>query len=208
MAWSAVESQQRVIYPIRYEEFVVPDFAIPAHWPRAYGLEIRWQTGAAIWGAHDPESDTVYLYGEYCEEGQSVVHAAAIQERGEWIPGLIEATSNGRQQIDGDHLIQTYRRLGLRLRSIENPLESGILNVWERMSTGRLKAFASLTKYVEELRLYRRDAQGQIVREQDILQDALRCLLNGVCRMCTQPVKRTYNPEQYMRPYGERSWMA
>src|SRR5690349_8632436 len=26
---------------------------------------IRWHTAAAIWGARDPESDIIYLYGEY-----------------------------------------------------------------------------------------------------------------------------------------------
>ena len=80
------------------------------------------------------------------------------------------------------------------------------MNVWERMSTGRLKALASLKKYLQEHGLYRRDARGLIVKDRDNLQDALRCLLNGVCRMCTQPVKRNYNPELYVRSYDERSW--
>jgi hypothetical protein len=95
MAWSAVSGQHRAIYPMPDTRIVVPDFAIPAKWPRAYGLDIRWQKVAAIWGARDPASDVVYLYSEYCGEGELASHAAAIRGRGAWIPGLIDPTGNG-----------------------------------------------------------------------------------------------------------------
>jgi len=53
MAWSAVSGQHRLIYPVPDTQIVVPEFPIPEHWPRAYGLDIRWNTVAAIWGARD-----------------------------------------------------------------------------------------------------------------------------------------------------------
>jgi hypothetical protein len=84
----------------------------------------------------------------------------------------MDATANGRVQVDGFRLIQVYRDLGLHLESRDNPVESGILKVWQRMYSGRLKVFASLAKYLEERRLYRRDERDQIVREGDTLQDA------------------------------------
>src|SRR5207249_1420351 len=65
IAWSAVSSQHRLIYPVPDTEIVVPEFTIPDHWPRAYGLDIRWNTVSAIWGAHDLQSDVLYLYSEY-----------------------------------------------------------------------------------------------------------------------------------------------
>jgi len=52
---------------------IVPEFSLPDHWPRSYGLDIRWNTVAAIWGARDPESDVVYLYSEYLAESDPVV---------------------------------------------------------------------------------------------------------------------------------------
>jgi hypothetical protein len=70
---------------------------------------------------------------------------------------------------------------------IDNPLEAGILSMWQRMRSGRLKVFASLSKYLEERRLYRRDEKDQIVKQGDDLQDAARCLVNGVSRMRTKP---------------------
>jgi hypothetical protein len=118
MAWSAVSSQHRIIYPMPDSAITVKDFAIPAHWPRAYGLDLRWLTTAAIWGARDPESDVLYLYSEYLGEAESAVHAAAIRARGAWIPGLIDAQANGRNQVDGRRLIQMYRNLGLALQPL------------------------------------------------------------------------------------------
>jgi len=176
------------------------------HWPRAYGLDIRWHTAAAIWGARDPESDVLYLYSEYCGDADPAVQVAAIRARAEWIPGLLDPAANGRTQVDGQRLIQIYRNLGLRLQAIDNPLESGILEVWQRMHSGRLKVFASLPKYLEERRLYRRDEREQVVKERDNLQDATRSLVIGLSRMRSKPVQ-----QQFSMPtvhYGDRSWMV
>ena len=101
--------------------------------------------------------------------------------------------------------MQVYRNLGLHLESTDNPVESGILNVWQRMHSGRLKVFASLVKYLEERRLYRRDERDQIVREGDTLQDATRCLVSGISRLRTKP-KPPSMPTHAV--YGERSWMV
>jgi Terminase RNaseH-like domain len=205
MAWSAVSSQRRVVYPVPDSVMVVKDFAIPEHWPRAYGLDLRWHTAAAIWGARDPASDVLYLYSEYLEEGESANHVVAIRGRGEWIPGLVDAVANGRSPADASRLTQIYRKLGLNLQTIDNPLESGVLDVWQRMQSGGLKVFASLSKYLDERRVYLRDEKDEIVRERDHLQDAVRCLVNGICRLRTKPVKVSVPPRRH---YGERSWMA
>ena len=146
-------------------------------------------TAAAVWGARDPETDILYLYSEYIGEADPAIHAAAIRSRGDWIPGLVDAAANGRNQIDGYYLFQTYGNLGLRLDFINNVEESGILNVWRRMNSGRLKVFPSLSKYLEERRLYRRDEKDQVVRDRDNLQDAVRCLVNGISNMRTKPRK-------------------
>jgi hypothetical protein len=77
IAWSAVDGQQRAIYAVPEGDLVVEPFAIPAHWPRAYGLYARWGL-AAIWGALDPQSDILYLYSEYHDvdcEPSVAVHA-------------------------------------------------------------------------------------------------------------------------------------
>jgi hypothetical protein len=160
-----------------------------------------------IWGALDPQSDVVYVCGEYLAEADLPVHAAAIRSKGDWIPGLMDPTANGRDQIDGDYLMQALRKHGLVLQAVDNPLESGILAVLERMRSGRLKVFASCVEYLQECRLYRHDEGGQIVKQNDHLQDALRCLVNGISSMRTKPVPPTPYFEPH-RHYGKNSWMV
>lgn len=126
---------------------VVPDFTIPESWPRAYGLDLRWNSTAAIWGARNPESGIIYLYDEYHGEADPAVHVSAIRGWGDWLIGMVDPTANGRNQADGETLIQAFRKASLRLRPISNPIESGILAIQQRMNSGRLKVFASLAKY-------------------------------------------------------------
>ena len=100
----------------------------------------------------------------------------------------------------------SYRKLGLNLEAINNPVESGILSVGQLMQSGRLKVFGSLLKYLEKRRLYRRDEKDQIVKERDHLQDAARCLVSGISRMHTKPVLA---PPSRPRPnLGALGWMA
>jgi Terminase RNaseH-like domain len=197
LAWSAVSSQHRLIYPVPERDIVVPEFSIPEHWPRGYGLDSRWQTAAAIWGAYDPQSDVLYLYSEYCADADPAVHAAAIRARAEWIPGLFDPAANGRNRSDGARLNQMYRTLGLELQHIDNSIESGIMEVSQRMQSGRLKVFPSLAKYLGERRLYRRDENGVVVKERDNLQDATRCLVLGISRMIIETVEEAQDHEEF-----------
>jgi hypothetical protein len=75
------------------------------------------------------------------------------------------------------------------------------------MSSGRLKVFASLVKYLEERKVYRHDERGQVVKERDHLQDALRCLVAGIGRMQTKKVKRSIVPESDYLRRSDRAWM-
>jgi hypothetical protein len=70
---------------------------------------------------------------EYLGEADTAVHAAAIQALGEWIPGVMDRSANGRDETDGRRMIQMYRKLGLSLTGMENAMESGVLEVWETM---------------------------------------------------------------------------
>lgn len=180
------------IYPIEESEYLVDDFLLPDHFPRSYGMDVGWKTTAAIWGAHDRQNDVVYWYAEhYRGQAEPSIHAAAIRARGEWIPGVIDPAARGRSQIDGQQLVQIYRDLGLDLDFAVNGVESGIYEVWQRLSTGRLKIFKSLANVRHELRLYRRDEKGKIVKELDHGMDAGRYqIVSGLARGKVKPVKK------------------
>jgi len=181
------------VYPIHPDEYTVADFEMPAFWPRAFGMDIGWRRTAVVWGAHDRDSDIVYLYSEhYAGEQIPKVHADAIQSRGAYIPGAIDPASNGRSQIDGARMIELYQAEGLDLEPADNSVEAGIYAVWQRLAGGKLKIFASLTNLLGEMKLYRRDEKGRIVKERDHACDAMRYLImSGLERAKTPPLKRS-----------------
>jgi phage terminase large subunit-like protein len=180
------------IYPVPESEFLVDPFDIPPHWPRVYALDVGWNRTAALWLAHDRDTQTVYAYAEhYRGQAEPSVHAAAIRARGDWIPGVIDPAARGRQQADGSQLLRDYRDLGLDLYEADNAVEAGIYAVWERLSGGRIKVFRTLQNFLAEYRLYRRDEKGKIVKVNDHLMDALRYgIVSGLSRAIAQPVKQ------------------
>lgn len=180
------------IYPVAFSDIAVEPFAIPDYWPKAYALDVGWNRTAALWGARDPTCSTVYLYAEhYRSQAEPVVHAAAIKARGAWIPGVIDPAARGRSQIDGQRLISSYRDAGLDLTPADNAVDSGLLAVWELLSTGQLKVFKTLQNFQAEYGLYRRDENGKIVKKFDHLMDCKRYLImSGMKRATVQPLQR------------------
>lgn len=180
------------IYPVSESDILVDSFDIPAHWPRCYGLDVGWNRTACIWGALDRENDILYLYSEYYKgQAEPVIHAEAIKSRGKWIRGVIDPASNGRSQVDGNQVMELYKRAGLELSPADNAVEAGIYEVWSRLSTGRLKVFNTLQSWLSEYRLYQRDEKGKVVKKDDHLMDAMRYLVfSGLDVADTEPVKR------------------
>lgn len=166
------------IYPVNEGEFIIAPFLLPLHWPRSYGLDVGWNKTAAIFGAYNADEDTLYLYSEhYRGQAEPSIHAEAIRAKGNWIPGVVDPASRGRGQKDGEQLYQNYLDLGLKLSIAQNGVESGIFDVYQRLSTGRLKVFSTCQNWLAEYRVYRRDEKGKVVKEFDHLMDATRYLV-------------------------------
>lgn len=166
------------IYPVPESEIICEQFEIPKHWPRAYALDVGWNKTAALWGAKDRQSNIIYLYSEHYQgAAEPSVHAQAVRARGEWMRGGIDPAARGRGQKDGMALFDAYRDLGLNLTLANNAVESGIYEVWQRLSGGGIKIMPCLRNLLAEYRLYRRDENGKIVKEFDHLMDCLRYLI-------------------------------
>ena len=154
------------IYPIPEEDFLCEPFQVPAWYHRLYGLDVGWKKTAAIWLAHDRDTDIVYAYSEhYRGQAEPTVHAKGIRLRGDWIPGVIDYA--GTNQSDGKRVMRLYEDEGLILHKANKAVEAGLLAVQDRLSTGRLKIFSTLQHTLGEIRLYRRDEKGRIVKEND-----------------------------------------
>lgn len=187
------------IYPVAVSEIQCKPFAIPAYWPRAYALDVGWKRTAALWGAKDPADGTIYLYAEhYRSQEVPVIHAEAIKARGKWIKGAIDPAARSRAQKDGEQLMATYKSLGLDILPANNAVEAGIYEVWQLLTTGRLKVFSTLVNLTAEYRLYRRvekkgtDGTSKIVKDFDHLMDCMRYLINTWDKVATiQAPQRT-----------------
>lgn len=200
------------IFPVPESEYLVNPFQIPEHWPRAFGMDVGWKATAVPWAAIDRDNDIAYLTGEYLRgQAEASIHAAAIKARGDWIPGVIDPASRGRSQTDGQALLQQYIDLGLDLQVAHNGVESGLLKVWERLSTGRLKVFNTMQSWLTEARMYRRDEKGRVVKENDHLMDATRYLIvSGLDRAIVKPsgYGSRQDDEEFGSGRGGASWMG
>jgi hypothetical protein len=171
-------------------------------------MDVGWNWTAALWGAYDLELDTWHLYHEYKRsQAEPSVHSGFIKDVGDWIRGVIDPAANGRTQDDGERLIEKYQALGLDLTPADHAVESGLYDTWERLSTGRLKVFRSLSQYRAEIRTYHRDEKGRIVKVNDHLMDCKRYLMNSG-RAVAKPVPVPKAAREPRGRGGPGSWMA
>lgn len=202
------------IFPVEESSYVIDPFEIPKHWPRAYGFDVGRNT-AAIWFALDRESQTIYTYSEFfMVEGTPSHHVDAIKARGQWIRGAIDTAARGRSQTDGENLMQIYQDLGLRIQNADKAVEAGLLEILELLTQGRLKVFKTCQGLLSEIRLYRRDEKGRIVKTNDHRCDAWRYgIFTRDKILWTEAEANAYlNPEQpeELTPqyFHEDSWMV
>ena len=136
------------------------------------------------------------------------MHAAGIRGRGEWIPGVIDPASRGRSQVDGRQLLEDYQQLGLKLTPAVAAVEAGIYQVLDRLATGRLKVFKTLTNFRTEIRLYRRDDKGHVIKVNDHLMDCCKYLISTGLEVARQETPRRRAPQGIPLAGTTYGWMA
>lgn len=170
------------VFPIARSKVEYESFAVPKHWPRICGLDFGWDhPTAAAWLAWDRDGDVVYVYDCYAVSRETpVVHAAAIKARGAWIPCAWPHDGLQHDKGSGEQLAQQYRDQGVAMlperatfADGSNGLEAGVMDMLERMQTGRLKFGSHLGPLWDEFSTYHRD-NGRIVREHDDILSAVR----------------------------------
>lgn len=184
------------VYPIPLDSVLVKfeDLQpIPTYWRRCYGLDVGARCTAAVFIAHDPDNDVVYVTGEhYVKDQPHEVHAAAIRKvAGDWMPGMIDPSSQQGSQTDQKKLIIEYRRQGLRVWPADNSVAKGIQEVYSRLAAGKLKFYPNVPNLQTEYLLYRYDdnnANPKPVKMEDHALDALRYAIMGLNRAQVPPV--------------------
>lgn len=173
------------IFPVEEELLRVAPFEIPKHWPQIGGLDFGWDhPTAAACLAWDRDADVIYVTKGYRQrEATPVIHAAAVKPWGDWLPWAWPHDGLQHDKGSGDQLADQYRTQGLHMlreRSTfedgTNGVEAGLMEMLDRMQTGRFKVFATVGEFFEEMRLYHRK-DGKVVKERDDLISAARYAL-------------------------------
>jgi len=183
------------VYPIGEDQLFIDPFKIPDYWERAWTMDVGWKKTAALIGARDPDTDTYYFTGEYyVGEAQPIIHAHGIQAMLPWknLEGAIDPAAEGSNQKDGTKLRAEYEDLGLYLRNADNAVAAGIHRFLTLAQSNQLKVFNTLVNFRKEIRLYRRNEKGKIIKENDHLMDCGRYLVQTAGIFTTQPIQRAH----------------
>lgn len=188
-----------LIFPVVEDDITVEPFEIPAHWVQIGGLDFGWDHPTA--GAHlawDRDADVVYLVKDYRQrQATPVFHAAALKAWGTWLPWSWPHDGNN-DTAAGENLSKQYGDQGLNMlperatfSDGSNSVEAGLMDMLDRMLTGRFKVFRTCGSWLEERRLYHRK-DGKIVKERDDVISASRYALMMLRFACTKPNDKSW----------------
>ncbi|TGP49694.1 terminase [bacterium M00.F.Ca.ET.230.01.1.1] len=171
------------IFPVAEELIACEPFKLPRWWPRIGALDFGWDhPSAAVELAWDTEADVVYVTkARRASQQTPAMQALALKAWGEWLP-FAWPRDGRRETLEGAGvaLAKQYAGHGLNMLASHArfpdgsvSVEAGLMDMLDRMQSGRFKVFSTLTAWFEEFRLYHRK-NGQVVKLRDDLMAATR----------------------------------
>jgi phage terminase large subunit-like protein len=155
---------------------------IPMHWTKLWGIDFGiGHPFAAVLILWDRDNDVVHVH--HCirvPDALPIQHAFAMKQIGAAVPVAWPHDGTSREKTSGETLASAYKKHAL-LTLPEHATwpdggvstEAGILEMDERMRSGRFKVAAHLSEWFDEYRFYHRK-DGQIVKLKDDLMSASR----------------------------------
>ncbi len=208
-----------LVFPVAWETISIdPLPSLPGHWARIGGLDFGWDhPTAATWAAWDRDSDIWYLTDEHVESHQlTLYHAEAIKRRPRWIPMAWPHDGYKMNDQTGIQLAESYRAHEVNMlaehatheetgvpnenqKSVTS-VESGLMEMLERMQTGRWKVYKTLTKWRDEYQTYHRK-NGQVIKLNDDALSSSRYAFMmrrfAICEPKKVVVERAYQPNAW-----------
>jgi phage terminase large subunit-like protein len=202
------------VFPIDDDEIRCEAFTIPPHWVQNGGLDFGWDhPSAAVKHAWDRDSDTIYVTAAHRQREQTpALFSASILPWGKWLPWAWPHDGLQHEKGSGEQLAKQYADQGLNMMPNRatfedgtNGVEAGVMDMLDRMQTGRFKVFSHLADWFEEFNLYHRK-DGLIVKKGDDLISASRYAMM-MKRFAIVPNKAAPKP---VRQFGARpqGWMG
>jgi phage terminase large subunit-like protein len=158
------------------QDLLIDAFDIPRHWLRWGGCDFGWTHYAAfVELAWDRDLDIIYLVRTLrLKEQTPLQHAEAVRY---WKLHWAWPHDGKRETLEGAGipLMQQYRDAGLDMMfdfaQFDDgtvSVEAGLMEMASRMRGGRFKVFRDQNDaWLEEYRLYHRDVDGRVVKEND-----------------------------------------
>ena len=187
-----------MVYPFDDSDLMYDSFPLPKNFRRIGGLDFgRGEHPTAIvWVALDPMTDVAYVYDAVKTTHKSIAENAEImRKRGEWIPfayphDLMRDSGTergGRNNYEEDKKSEGYKYKTMyedngihftphnaKTAEGSNKVENGLVEVRQRMATGRLKIARHLSELWKEKQVYRYGEDLKPIKQKDDLMDAMR----------------------------------
>lgn len=172
-----------LIFDFGDEEIKCQPFPCPDHYWVINGMDFGWdhpQAHVQIW--IDMESDCIYL--AHAWKKSKVTPSTVWGTVKSWAANVPSAwPSDGLQseKSSGEQQKKAYVDAGWNMLSTHATwadggvgVEIGLVELYERMTTGRFKVFSHLTDFFDEKMSYHRDEAGKIVKLNDDILSATR----------------------------------
>ncbi len=155
---------------------------IPPQWSKLWGIDFGighpFAAALILW---DRDNDVIHVHHAYrIADALPIQHAHAMKQIGAAVPVAWPKDGGDREKSSGEPLAASYKKHDLRMLADHATwpdggvsTEAGILEMDERMKSGRFKVAAHLSEWFEEYRFYHRK-DGMIVKLKDDLLSATR----------------------------------
>ena len=196
------------IFPVSEDEIACDAIRaqdIPRHWKRLGALDFGWDHPmAAVEILHDPDSDVVYVSRALRQRQLTPALAGiALKPWGDLIWMWPRDGRRDTQEGAGIALAKQFEAAGLKMwhehaqfRDGSVSVEAGLMEMLDRMQTGRFKVFRHLSEWFEEFRLYHRE-NGKVVK---LMDDLLAATRYGVMMLrYARPMQEPKSTDRYKR---------
>jgi phage terminase large subunit-like protein len=155
---------------------------IPEAWVKLWGIDFGiGHPFAAVLILWDRDNDVIHVHHTYrVADALPIQHAASMKLIGAGVPVAWPKDGADREKNSGEPLVASYKQQGLLTLPDHATwpdggisTEAGILEMDERMKSGRFKVAAQLSDFFEEYRFYHRK-DGLIVKLKDDILSATR----------------------------------
>ncbi len=187
------------VFPITIASISCKPFEIPDHWALLGGIDFGWDhpTGcvAIAW---DRDADCIYVTHCYRESERTPSQISVeLKHWNQGMPWTWPHDGYVHDRGSGVSIADQYRREGLRMMrehaTFDNGghgFEAGLLEMLQRMQSGRFKVFHHLEDWFAEFNIYHRK-DGRVVKEADDLLSATRmCVMAKRFARTREPLHR------------------